>query len=205
MIFVYLRKKSYIELHCFCLKYLLIFDMVSELQLWNAVNSCVFCVLALGSVVWISWILVVLQKWHHFNLGSLVFAFIVRDIFFMFTLLEKIILLGSFTSKIVVKGKELWSHIDGSDPAPNVAEKLAKWEIEDARVWAGYESHLFLKLRSHKTAKKMRDYLVKRCTTKTIQHFSWSMNEGISLKRLSQLRITILVFNAYGLNTLTSL
>jgi hypothetical protein len=31
-------------------------------------------------------------------------------------------------------GKELWSHIDGSDLAPTETKDLAKWTIKDARV-----------------------------------------------------------------------
>ncbi|KAJ9673431.1 hypothetical protein PVL29_023162 [Vitis rotundifolia] len=39
-----------------------------------------------------------------------------------------------FQFKLFVKGKELWGHIDGSNPAPRDAEALSKWEIKDARV-----------------------------------------------------------------------
>ncbi|KAJ0094213.1 hypothetical protein Patl1_16594 [Pistacia atlantica] len=39
-----------------------------------------------------------------------------------------------FQFKLFVKGKELWSHIDGSAPAPQGVEALSKWEIKDARI-----------------------------------------------------------------------
>ena len=31
-------------------------------------------------------------------------------------------------------GKELWGHIDGSDPAPTDVHKLPQWQIKDAWV-----------------------------------------------------------------------
>lgn len=39
-----------------------------------------------------------------------------------------------FQFKLFVKEKELWGHIDGSDPTPRDVEALSKWEIKDARV-----------------------------------------------------------------------
>ena len=58
--------------------------------------------------------------------------------------------------KLFVKGKELWDHIGGSNPAPCDVEALSKWEIKDARVmtWIlrSVEPHLVLNLRSYKTA-----------------------------------------------------
>ena len=68
-----------------------------------------------------------------------------------------------FQFKLFVKGKELWGHIDGSNPAPRDAEALPKWEIMDARVmtWilSSVEPHLVLNLRPYKTAAAMWNYL----------------------------------------------
>ena len=68
-----------------------------------------------------------------------------------------------FQYKLVVKGIELWGHIDGSVPAPQGAEALSKWEIHDARVMTWLlslvESHLVLNLRPYKTAAAMWTYL----------------------------------------------
>ena len=68
-----------------------------------------------------------------------------------------------FQFKLFVKGKELWGHIDGSNPAPRDAEALSKWEIKDARVmtWilSSVEPHLVLNLRPYKTVVAMWNYL----------------------------------------------
>ena len=43
----------------------------------------------------------------------------------------------AFQFQIFVKGKELWSHIDGTDTAPNnekEKEKYVKWEVKDAHI-----------------------------------------------------------------------
>ena len=68
-----------------------------------------------------------------------------------------------FQFKLYVKGKELWGHIDGSNPAPRDAEALPKWEIMDARVmtWilSSVEPHLVLNLRPYKTVAAMWNYL----------------------------------------------
>lgn len=56
-----------------------------------------------------------------------------------------------FQFQLFVKGKELWGHIDGSNPAPKDVDALSKWEIMDARVmsWilSSIEPHLVLNLR----------------------------------------------------------
>jgi hypothetical protein len=39
-----------------------------------------------------------------------------------------------FQFKLFVMGKELWGHIDGSDPASTETKELAKWMVKDARV-----------------------------------------------------------------------
>ncbi|KAL6315701.1 hypothetical protein AAG906_006563 [Vitis piasezkii] len=60
-----------------------------------------------------------------------------------------------FQFKLFVKGKELWGHIDGSNPAPRDAEAFSKWEIKDAQVmtWilSSVEPHLVLNLRPYKS------------------------------------------------------
>jgi hypothetical protein len=70
-----------------------------------------------------------------------------------------------FQFQLFVKGKELWGHINGSNPAPTNADALSKWEIMDARVmsWilSSIEPHLVLNLRPYKTAATMWNYLNK--------------------------------------------
>ncbi|XP_058083956.1 universal stress protein A-like protein isoform X1 [Magnolia sinica] len=62
-------------------------------------------------------------------------------------------------------GKELWGHVDGSDPAPTDPKTLVQWKVKDARVmtWilGSIDPLLTLNLRSHKTAKSMWEYLKK--------------------------------------------
>ena len=38
-----------------------------------------------------------------------------------------------FQFRLFVMGKELWGHIDRSDPAPTDVHKLPQWQIKDAR------------------------------------------------------------------------
>ncbi|KAJ0074954.1 hypothetical protein Patl1_33820 [Pistacia atlantica] len=68
-----------------------------------------------------------------------------------------------FQFTLFVKEKELWSHIDGSAPAPPSVEALSKWEIKDARVmtWilSSVAPHLVLNLKPYKTAAAMWNYL----------------------------------------------
>ncbi|RVW22080.1 Retrovirus-related Pol polyprotein from transposon TNT 1-94 [Vitis vinifera] len=75
----------------------------------------------------------------------------------------KIYCAWEFQFKLFVKGKELWGHIDGINPAPRDAEALSKWEIKDARVmtWilSSVEPHLVLNLRPYKTVVAMWNYL----------------------------------------------
>ena len=56
-------------------------------------------------------------------------------------------------------GKEHWSHIDGSDPAPTEPTKLTQWQVKDARVmtWilTSVNQMIVFNLRSYKTAKDM--------------------------------------------------
>jgi hypothetical protein len=49
-------------------------------------------------------------------------------------LLKKNYVVWEFQFKLFVMGKELWGHIDGSDPTPTETKDLAKWMIKDARV-----------------------------------------------------------------------
>ncbi|KAL9426737.1 hypothetical protein AB3S75_033513 [Citrus x aurantiifolia] len=39
-----------------------------------------------------------------------------------------------FQFRLFVMGKELWGHIDGSDPTLPDPPKLAQWQVKDARV-----------------------------------------------------------------------
>ncbi|XP_041015494.1 uncharacterized protein LOC121258174 [Juglans microcarpa x Juglans regia] len=70
-----------------------------------------------------------------------------------------------FQFQLFVKGKELWGHIDGSDPAPSDVEALSKWEIKDAQLmtWilSSVETHLVLNMRPYKTAADTWNYLNK--------------------------------------------
>jgi hypothetical protein len=70
-----------------------------------------------------------------------------------------------FQFQLFVKGKELWGHINGSNPAPTDVDALSRWEIMDARVmtWilSSIEPHLVLNLRPYKTAAAMWNYLNK--------------------------------------------
>ena len=70
-----------------------------------------------------------------------------------------------FQFRIFFMGKELWSHIDGSDLAPTEPTKLAQWQVKDARVmtWilASVDQLIVFNLRSYKTAKDMWEYLKK--------------------------------------------
>jgi UDP-3-O-[3-hydroxymyristoyl] glucosamine N-acyltransferase len=70
-----------------------------------------------------------------------------------------------FQFQLFVKGKELWGHINGSNPAPNDVDALSKWEIMDAPVISWIlslrEPHLVLNLRPYKTAATMWNYLNK--------------------------------------------
>jgi hypothetical protein len=64
-----------------------------------------------------------------------------------------------FQFKLFVMGKELWGHIDGSDPAPTETKDLAKWMVNDARVmtWilGSVDPLIVLNLRPYKSAKTM--------------------------------------------------
>ncbi|XP_049399921.1 uncharacterized protein LOC125864011 [Solanum stenotomum] len=70
-----------------------------------------------------------------------------------------------FQFQLFVTGKELWGHIDGSNPAPTDETKLSEWKIKDARVmtWilGSIDPLVVLNLRSYKTTKAMWDYLQK--------------------------------------------
>lgn len=70
-----------------------------------------------------------------------------------------------FQFQLFVKGKELWGHLDGSDPAPTDVDALSKWEIKDARVmtWilSSVELQLILNLRPYKSTADIWAYLGK--------------------------------------------
>jgi len=70
-----------------------------------------------------------------------------------------------FQFQLFVTGKELWGHIDGSDPTPTDPTKLGQWKVKDARVmtWilGSIDPLIVLNLRPYKTAKAMWDYLQK--------------------------------------------
>ncbi|XP_042966866.1 uncharacterized protein LOC122300350 [Carya illinoinensis] len=70
-----------------------------------------------------------------------------------------------FQFRLFVLGKDLWGHIDGSDPAPTEPPKLAQWTIKDARVmtWilGSVDPLIVLNLKPYKTAQSMWEYLRK--------------------------------------------
>jgi hypothetical protein len=75
----------------------------------------------------------------------------------------------AFQLEIFVKGKELWGHVDGTDPAPNKTthkDAYAKWEAKDAQVMAwiigSVDPNIVLNLRPFGTTAKMWEYLEKK-------------------------------------------
>ncbi|KAA8531721.1 hypothetical protein F0562_006563 [Nyssa sinensis] len=70
-----------------------------------------------------------------------------------------------FQFQLFVMGKELWGHVDGSDPAPTDPTKLVQWKVQDARMmtWilGSVDPLLILNLKPHKTAKSMWECLKK--------------------------------------------
>ena len=81
----------------------------------------------------------------------------------MFVSLEKNYSSSEFQFQLFVISKELWGHIDGSDPDPIDTTKLRELKIKDARVmtWilGSIDPFIVLNLRPYKTAKAMWDYL----------------------------------------------
>ena len=69
-----------------------------------------------------------------------------------------------FQFQIYLKGKELWGHIDGTDPKPvEDVNVVSKWETNDTKImtWlqGSVDPQYILNLRPYKTAKGMWDYL----------------------------------------------
>lgn len=64
---------------------------------------------------------------------------------------------------MLVKGKELWGHMDGSFQAPIDSRELSLWESKDARIvsWllSSIEPYMVNNFRSLTTAKEMCDSL----------------------------------------------
>jgi len=64
-----------------------------------------------------------------------------------------------FQFQVFVTGKELWGHVDGSDPAPTNSTKLLQWKVKDAWVMSwilgSVDLLIVLNLRPYKTAKTM--------------------------------------------------
>ena len=70
----------------------------------------------------------------------------------------------AFQFQIYLKGKELWGHVDGTDPKPlEDVKAVSKWETKDAQImtWllGSVDPQYILNLRTYKTAKEMWDYL----------------------------------------------
>ena len=70
-----------------------------------------------------------------------------------------------FQFRLFVTGKELWGHVDGSEPAPTDTAQLAAWKVKDARVmtWiiSAVDQNIALNLKPYKTSKEMWEYLKK--------------------------------------------
>ena len=103
----------------------------------------------------------------------------------------------AFQFQIFVKGKELWGHIDGTDPAPNSEkekEKYVKWEVKDAQIMSwilGSVEPSMLNLRPYKTSREMWEYLKKINNQINIaQRFQLELELG----QLSQGSMSIQVF-----------
>jgi len=74
----------------------------------------------------------------------------------------------AFQFQIFVKGKELWGHIAGTNPAPDSEkekEKYVKWEVKDAQIMSwilrSMEHSMLLNLKPYKSSREMWDYLKK--------------------------------------------
>ena len=70
----------------------------------------------------------------------------------------------AFQFQIYLKGKELWGHVDGTDPKPlEDVMAVSKWETKYAQImtWllGSVDPQYISNLRSYKTAKGMWDYL----------------------------------------------
>jgi len=74
----------------------------------------------------------------------------------------------AFQSKIFLKGKKLWGHIDGNDKGDSATEgsvvAKAAWVAKDAQIMSWILSymkpHLILSLCPHRSAKAIWDHLV---------------------------------------------
>ena len=72
----------------------------------------------------------------------------------------------AFQFQIYLEGKELWTHIDGSEPQPAEDDKkILAWKTKDAKIktWllGSVESHFIFNLKPCKTTREMWDYLQK--------------------------------------------
>ena len=72
----------------------------------------------------------------------------------------------AFQFELYLEGKELWSHISGTDPKPTEDEKkIVSWNTKDGKIktWilGSMERQFFMNLKPYKTAKDMWDYLKK--------------------------------------------
>ncbi|KAF5482524.1 hypothetical protein F2P56_003084 [Juglans regia] len=69
----------------------------------------------------------------------------------------------SFQFQLLVKGNELWDHIDGSSMAPEDKDQRASWKNNDARVmywiFGSVDPHIFLNLRLFKNVRDMWNHL----------------------------------------------
>lgn len=106
----------------------------------------------------------------------------------------------AFQFQIFVKGKELWGHVDGTDAAPDKAQKdaHAKWEVKDAQVMAwiigSVDPSIVLNLRPFTTAAKMWDYLQKYTVKTTLLGGSnLNMKSPFFNRKVSQFLSSILI------------
>ena len=101
-----------------------------------------------------------------------------------------------FQFRMFLKGKELWSHIDGSSSALTDAKEVTRWEAKDARIvsWilASIEPQMVNNLRSFNTAKEMWDFLKRiylQDNTDDVFNLNW--REVSLVKVISPLRSII--------------
>ncbi|KAG6529985.1 hypothetical protein ZIOFF_012202 [Zingiber officinale] len=97
----------------------------------------------------------------------------------------------AMSATIFVKRKELWSHIDRTNPAPNSEkEEYVKWEVKDAQIMSwilgSVEPSILLNLKPYKTSREMWDYLKKIYNqSNTAQRFQLELELVSSIKGIA--------------------
>ncbi|KAG8385238.1 hypothetical protein BUALT_Bualt03G0021300 [Buddleja alternifolia] len=92
-----------------------------------------------------------------------------------------------FQFQIFVKGKELWGHLDGTNPTldrEKEKEKYVKWEVKDAQIMSwilgSVDPSILLNLKPYKTSRQMWEYLKKVYNqTNTARRFQLELELGL--------------------------